>query len=137
MGTLVESVEKTREKNIYILKETYILEWEFDNITIETYCPDNVTLNETFWMPSVTVNGLSASRYEPRGVVLLRVPAGEVGDLAAGNHAERDERGRVVPPVVEDTAAAAHAAHDRSPDQAAEFRIAHRPMRAERDEIVF
>ena len=30
--------------------------------------------------PSVTVSGLSASRYEPRGVVLLFVPSGEVGE---------------------------------------------------------
>src|SRR3990170_1040136 len=36
--------------------------------------------NETFCTPSVTVSGLSASRYEPRGEVLVLVPLGEVGE---------------------------------------------------------
>ena len=35
---------------------------------------------ETFCTPSVTVRGCSASRYAPRGVVLLFSPRGEVGD---------------------------------------------------------
>ena len=36
--------------------------------------------NDAFFTPSVTVSGLIASRYEPRGVVLLLVPSGEVGE---------------------------------------------------------
>ena len=32
-------------------------------------------------MPRVTVSGFSASRYVPRGVVLLLVPLGEVGEV--------------------------------------------------------
>jgi len=50
--------------------------WYSDSGIQSTAC----ATNDAFCTPRVTVSGLSASRYEPRGVVLLFVPSGDVGE---------------------------------------------------------
>ena len=68
--------------------------------------------------------------------VLLQPSEAELLDHAGGDGPQGGERRRVVPPVVENPAIAGAAVDDRAPDEAAELLVAHRRVRAERDEKV-
>ncbi len=68
--------------------------------------------------------------------VLFETAAREVRDLARRNRAELDERGRVVPAMIEDVVGAGAAVHDRAAQMARELLVAHRRVRAERDEDI-
>ena len=68
--------------------------------------------------------------------VLLQASEAELLDHLRGDGPQRRERRGVVPPVVENPPVSGTAVNDRASDEAAELLVAHRRMRAERDEKV-
>ena len=70
------------------------------------------------------------------GYVLMQAPARDVGDVARGDGPEKRERGRIVPPMVEDVAGPRAAVDDGPANERAELRIVHRRVRSQRNKIV-
>src|SRR5437870_3054024 len=68
--------------------------------------------------------------------LFVQTALAELRDVVRRNRPERRERGGIVPSMIEDSALTREAIRDRPPDQAAQLRVAHRRVRAERDQII-
>ena len=76
------------------------------------------------------------SRFSATWTSCSRRPPVRSAISARRNRAELDECGRVVPAMIEDVVRAGAAVHDRTAQMARELLVAHRRVRAERDEDV-